>query len=419
MAKSPNRIGQVVAQRYALVEIVGRGGQGTVYKAHDRWLDRPVAVKVLGAKAAREPQTFERVMRELQAVSVLKGTAAVDMLDVCRGNDGELCLVMELLTGMDLDDHLDRLRRRGERMRLERVVEIFDPIVQTLDTAHRAGILHRDLKPANIFLLDAGGVRLLDFGMARLKSAAPLTAAGMVMGSPSFMAPEAWKGMSDFLDARADVFSLGVVLFLTLTGELPFTGKTLQEKLMGVMTGKPKSLRQLRPDLPRLADDWAASALALDREQRFGSVTALWNAFFTSFRVRPPNQRAIAAFWSKAKSAVKWFGGSNPPAPVESAPAEPPPWANADRPSFTREALAQTALRREPSSGEGPAHTRAVEKTLDLHEDDLMPATPPPRRPPPNAVPPPRNVESTVSISAELVVEPGTEPPASPRDDKS
>src|SRR5690606_28420611 len=178
--KSPDRIGQIVAQRYALVKIVGRGGQGTVYSAHDRWSDRPVAVKILGSKAVREPQMLERVMRELQAVSVLKGTAAVDLLDVCRGNDGELCLVMELLTGMDLDDHLDALRQRGERMRLERVAEVFDPIVSTLETAHRAGILHRDLKPANIFLLDAGGVRLLDFGMARLKNAAPLTAAGMV-----------------------------------------------------------------------------------------------------------------------------------------------------------------------------------------------------------------------------------------------
>jgi eukaryotic-like serine/threonine-protein kinase len=291
VTKTPDRVGQLISERYELLEVVGRGGQGTVYRARDRWSPRRVAVKILGSKAAREPHVVERLMREQQAMIVLKGTSAVELFDVCRGNEGELCLVMELLTGVDLDEHLYTLEQRRERMPLPRIAQIFDPIVSTLETAHAAGILHRDLKPANIFLVEGGGVRLLDFGLARLKQSAPLTAAGTVMGSPSFMAPESWTGVSDLLDQRADVYSLGVILFRVLAGELPLSGASLQEKFLNTTTGARPSLLRYRPDLPRHADDWVALALAIDREQRFASVRALWNAFLTTFHVASPNPR--------------------------------------------------------------------------------------------------------------------------------
>jgi len=414
VSKSPDRIGQVISQRYELLDIIGRGGQGTVYKAFDRWTQRPVAVKVLGSKAAREVQMVERVMREQQALTVLKGTAAVELLDVCRGNAGELCMVMELLAGVDLDEHLDALARKNQRMPLGRVGEIFDPIVSTLETAHAAGILHRDLKPANIFLLQGGGVRLLDFGMARLKNAAPLTAAGMVMGSPSFMAPEAWKGLSDLLDRRADVYSLGVILYLVLAGELPFTGATLQEIFLGATTGQRPSLRRTRPELPRRADEWATRALALDREERFGSALELWESFVSTFHVKRPSAQR-PSLWAKAKGAVQRIAGSQPP-PV----APPPPLPKSDQPSFTREALARTALRVDPSSGEQPPPakameppTKAVEKTLDLSDGDLLVDGAVPPRPPPPA----RAVEKTLSISAEII-DPAAEPLRPPPPEK-
>jgi serine/threonine protein kinase len=290
-------------------------------------------------------------------------------------------------------------------MPLARVASIFDPIVNTLDVAHAEGILHRDLKPGNIFLLREGGVRLLDFGMARLKRGAPLTAAGTVMGSPSFMAPEAWQGMSDLLDRRADVYSLGVILFLVLAGELPLSGTSLQEKFLGATQGKHKSLKQLRPDLPKSADEWAARALALNREQRFESAVALWDGFLRTFRVRRPNQTRMASLWAKAKGAVQRFGSAAPPAP-EVQPIEAVRFTSDAPPSFVREALANTILQREPSADMKPPRQDPPEKTLDMNAGALEASEPAKANRTMG-----RTAEETVTLSAELIVDPQTEQP--------
>jgi serine/threonine protein kinase len=385
--KVPDRIGQVIGQRYELLQVVGRGGQGMVYRANDQWLGRSIAIKVLGSKAARDPHMVERLMREQQAMSALRGTAAVELFDVCRGHQGELCLVMELLKGTDLDEHLYSIEQRNERLSLKRVAELFDPIVSTLETAHAAGILHRDLKPANIFLLETGEVRLLDFGMARLKKSAPLTAAGTVMGSPSFMAPEAWKGVSDLMDQRADVYSLGVILFRVLAGQLPFEGDSLKDKLIQTTTSPRPSLRKFRPDLPPAIDDWVATALAVDREARFGSVRALWNAFLETCDVEPP-RRGRGSLWAAARGAVQRIVGSSRPAPPPVPESAPPP---PEEPSFARDALAKSVFRISAT----PSDERVPEATMELRDDELLRIAPAPRKPPP---PPPR-VERTISIT--------------------
>jgi eukaryotic-like serine/threonine-protein kinase len=386
VAKLQDRSGEVVGQRYELIEVIGRGGQGTVYRASDRWMQRPVAVKVLGAKAVREPHAVERLMREQQAMSTLKGTSAVELFDVFRGDADELCLVMELLKGMDLDDYLFTIELNGGRIPLDRVGQIFEPIVRTLETAHAEGILHRDLKPANIFLLEGGGVRLLDFGLARLKRSAPLTAAGTVMGSPSFMAPEAWQGVSDLLDSRADVYSLGVILFRVLAGKLPFAGTSLQEKFLSATTLARPSLLKVRPDLPPAADDWVTLALALDRDQRFANVRALWTAFESAFRTDQRRSGLRPSFWAAAKGAVqKLVGGSQPAPSAENA-------FGVREPSFTRDALARSAYR----------ISAVPEATIELSGSDLLPAGPPPLE---RAAL--RPVERTVKISgADLISEP-------------
>jgi serine/threonine-protein kinase len=392
--KTPDRVGQTIGQRYDLLAVVGRGGQGMVYRAFDKWLGREVAVKVLSSKAVREPQVVERLMREQQALSVLKGTAAVQMFDVCRGVDGELCLVMELLNGVDLDEYLYTIEQRNERLSLQRIAEIFEPIVNTLETAHAAGILHRDLKPANMFLLEGGDVRLLDFGLARLKNAAPLTAAGTVMGSPSFMAPEAWKGVSDLLDQRADVYSLGVILFRVLAGELPFAGATLKDKFLSATTAARPSLLTYRPDLPRDADDWVNLALAADRDARFENVRALWNVFLAVFHVTSPSAGKRPSFWAAAKGAVQRVALGSQPAPAPRSEPPQPVLPGTNESSFTREALAKSVFHLQSPSEELEAEAAqnrpSVERTLELQEHELMPVGAPPPPPPPRKPPPPR-----------------------------
>jgi eukaryotic-like serine/threonine-protein kinase len=378
----------MINDRYEALDVLGRGGQGVVYRGRDRWMDREVAIKVLGSKAARAPQVAERLMREQQALSALKGTAAVEVLDICRGKDGELCLVMELLTGTDLENHLYALEERKELIAPAEVAEIFDPIVDTLEVAHNAGIVHRDLKPANVFLLESGGVRLLDFGMARLRKGAPLTAAGTVMGSPSFMAPEAWKGQSELVDHRADLYSLGVILFRVLAGELPFSGASLQQKFLGTTSSARPSLVAKRPDLPPDADEWVTVALAIDREQRFQTVRALWNAFLTALDVESPKRRPWrASLWAAAKQAVKTVAGSAEKQPPDRPRLEP----SGDRrePSFGAEALARSMmapltppLRDSDASAPRPKPVPrrpapAVETTLELTDSDLAHVTGP------------------------------------------
>ncbi len=380
MAVSSDKTGELINERYELLEIIGRGGQGLVYRAYDRWVGRGVAVKVLGSSAAKEARASERMMREQQALSALKGTAAVEMFDICRGNDGELCLVMELLSGTDLEEHLYEIEDRGERLELFRVAEIFDPIAETLTVAHDAGIVHRDLKPANVYLLDGGGVRLLDFGLARLRSAAPLTAAGTVMGSPSYIAPEVWKGQPSLIDHRVDVYSLGVILFRVVAGQLPFQGESLHEKFLGSTRGARPSLHALRADLPRSVDDWVAMALAIDREERFRNVDAMWRAFLHTFDIQPPKRRESTSIWAAAKNAVQRLAKhSNSPAKRQAATTERP-----QELSFMSQALAQSvppeAETRAPeplvATAHGAARRPLREHTLELSDTDLEEAPP-------------------------------------------
>ncbi len=232
-----------------------------------------------------------------------------------------------------------------------------------------------------MFLLDHGGVRLLDFGLARVKKAAPLTAAGTVMGSPSFMAPEAWKGQSELVDHRADVYSLGVILFRVLTGELPFSGETLYEKFLSSTKGARPSLLKYRPDFPRDADDWIEMALAVDRDDRFSTIRALWSAFLDTFDVKPPKQGHKPSFWAAAKQAVQRLARSDPPKDAE--------------PSFDREALLKSAM---PALG---VDSQPSAPSPGIPAPAPLPRVPPPagRRPPP---PPPRAPSSSAEHTVEI-----------------
>jgi serine/threonine-protein kinase len=275
--------GYVLDDRYVIEALVGKGGHGKVYRALDRDLSCPVAIKVLYGDVAAEREFRVRMQREARAMGQLSGTSAVQIMAFNKTSWGALYLVMEYLEGTDLAEHCHQIELSGRRLTLDEVAEILEPIASTLQAAHERGIIHRDVKGGNVFVLSSkarGRSRLLDFGLAKDISLDPLTRTGMIAGSPAYIAPEAWNGRPKPVDHRVDVYSFGVLLFRVLAGRLPFDSSVpIDELLVAVTRGERPSLHALRPDLPPSIDAWVARALAIDREERFFSVQALWSFF--------------------------------------------------------------------------------------------------------------------------------------------
>jgi serine/threonine-protein kinase len=279
--------GRILDGRYQLLELIGQGNHGIVYRAVDQVSRYEVAVKLLRDVEAN-PEYYVRMVREARAMAALAGTSAVQVHGFGSDVDGVFYIVMELLSGVNFEEHLGRVEARGGHLAAARMVQILDPIIATLEAAHDRGIVHRDLKPSNIFLLDAergGGVRLLDFGLVKLMGARPLTRQGMVAGSPSYIAPEAWAGNPSKLDHRIDVYSFAVIVFRVLSGTVPFDTGDLFEKLTLVTSGKRPSLRALRPDLPPDIDYWVEQAMAIKPEDRFARMRAMWHALRSTLGV--------------------------------------------------------------------------------------------------------------------------------------
>ncbi len=273
--------GLVVGGRYRLVEVIDRGGQASVYRGVDLRMGDEVAIKAIEPPKRPDAAYKDRMLREVHALTVLAGTAAVRVYHQVWGDDGTLFLIMELLRGDNFETYLDALEERGERLGLCELAPIIEPVVSTLEVAHHAGILHRDLKPSNIFVQTDGSVRLLDFGFAKFLRMRAVTLAGHIAGSPSYIAPECWKETTESLDQRIDVYGLSAVLFRALAGRPPFVGDGVLEIMRQCLSAPRPSLHALRGDLSPRVDDWVASALAIEREERFVTVRAAWNALRT------------------------------------------------------------------------------------------------------------------------------------------
>jgi eukaryotic-like serine/threonine-protein kinase len=273
-------LGELVDDRWRIDSEIGSGGISTVYRARDLRGGPDVAVKVLKDKLASDPEFSVRMVREQRAMAALSGTAAVRVHALTTTRSGALCLVMELCEGRDLDDLLTLLEAQGHRMPVRDLLTILAPIVDTLEVAHQAGIIHRDLKPGNIFVIapeHGGGVRLLDFGLAKLTRSQPLTREGIIVGSPSYIAPETWTG-SGPIDQRVDVYSLGAIVFRALGGRVPFEAPNMRKKLELAARGPRPSLRALRPELGAEIDSWVEQALAADPAERFVRARGCFNA---------------------------------------------------------------------------------------------------------------------------------------------
>jgi serine/threonine-protein kinase len=270
--------GDLIDGRYLLGTELGRGGHGVVFRAVDQQTGDGVAVKVLRQNIAEDPQYAVRLWREAESLRVLWGESVVRVHGFGHDAEGFVFMVMEMLDGETLEEHLADVEGFGDRMSAFEVLRTLDPVARALHTAHSKGIIHRDIKPANIFRMSAesgSGVRLMDFGLVKIAGAEQLTQVGMIAGSPSYIAPEVWRAQD--LDHRLDVYSLGAVIFRCLAGQVPFSAPSPLDLFMKVLKDPRPRLSPLRPELSPEIDTWVARALAVDRDQRYAYIPVMWN----------------------------------------------------------------------------------------------------------------------------------------------
>ena len=267
--------GQILDTRYQVTKKLGEGGMSYVYLAREVASGAEVAIKVLSPKLATDRSSVERLRREAGLAMRLDHANVCRILRLGESEDGLIYLVMPFLDGELLSD----LEVRGGPMELGNGIDVLRQVCAGLHHAHELQIVHRDLKPENIMLVPEDGGRnravVMDFGLAKERRADPaiakLTATGIILGTPEFMSPEQIRGRP--LDARSDIYALGVVAFEMFTGKLPFQGRNAQEMMIARLRDQPMPLRQLRPDLPANLDKALGRALQANPDARY--TTAL------------------------------------------------------------------------------------------------------------------------------------------------
>jgi eukaryotic-like serine/threonine-protein kinase len=271
-------IGQTISH-YRILEQLGAGGMGVVYKAHDSRLDRALALKLLPENIAQQPQALERFHREARAASALNHPGICTIYDIGE-QDGRAFIAMEFIDGETLRNHI-----HGKALPGEEVLTFGIQIAEALGAAHAEGIIHRDIKPTNIFITKRGNAKVLDFGLAKLvpkgiaggdsdsgrEPGESTSIVGIISGTPSYMSPEQIRG--DELDARTDIFSLGLVMYEMATGRQAFGGGTGGAIIEAVLTRSPVPVRNINPEIPASLEAIIDKALRKDRDQRYQSAT--------------------------------------------------------------------------------------------------------------------------------------------------
>jgi predicted Ser/Thr protein kinase len=291
-ASPESYIGRVIAGRYALERLLGKGGMGLVFAARHVAVNRAVAVKVLRPEYARSDEAVARFHREAKAAAAVGSPHIVEVLDFGFSEEGGAYLTMELLVGEDLAE----LVRREGALDPARVVGIVRQVAAALAAAHARGIVHRDLKSGNVFVERGDRVKVLDFGVSKVLDAGDgaghETLQGAVIGTAHYMAPEqASDGRN--VDARADLYSLGCIAFELLTGELPFRGATPVEVLYKQAHESPRRPSALRSGIPRSLDALVLALLAKDRGARPRDARAVIDAL-DQWERRPARRRVVA-----------------------------------------------------------------------------------------------------------------------------
>jgi eukaryotic-like serine/threonine-protein kinase len=332
------RIGSTINNKYKLEALLGLGGMAAVYSATHRNGGR-VALKVLHAELSRMEDIRTRFLREGYVANKVGHAGVVRVIDDDVAPDGCVYLVMELLEGRTLELHR---QIAGGRLPILEALQLVGDVLDVLASAHANRIIHRDIKPENVFLSNTGQTKLMDFGIARLLDASQATGAGALMGTPAFMSPEQAGGRNKDIDARSDVWSVGALLFVLLTGEDVHRAKSGTEQMMYAASQPARSIKTVMHDLAPEVAHVIDLALAFDQRNRWQSALAMRNALrYAATHAGAPLSRP-----TPEKSESPSFGRVVAAAPVSAANAT------------LIHGSGDSSIRRVPESPDDPAKTK-------------------------------------------------------------
>ena len=315
------RVGTRIRGKWRVDKLLGVGGMGAVYAATHRNGNR-VALKVLHPQLSVLGDIRKRFAREGYVANAVSHPGVVRVLDDDETEDGAAFLVMELLEGETADA---RARRLGGKLPVEQIAQIADGLLDVLGAAHAQGIVHRDIKPENVFLTKEGTVKILDFGIARLRdakigdepdtdpaSAHLRTRTGVTIGTPAFMPPEQALGRVEEVDAASDIWAVGASMYMLASGRIVHDAKTHMEVVIAAATAQARSLATVAPDAPKSLVDVVDRALAFKKEERWPSARAMQQALRASMPAKPPSSLAQPSSY-QSEPPVSYGLGSQPP----------------------------------------------------------------------------------------------------------
>jgi tetratricopeptide (TPR) repeat protein/predicted Ser/Thr protein kinase len=299
-ALKPLSTGTVLGERYEIIRLLGQGGMGAVYQAHDRELEREVGLKVIRGDMAANPEILRRFKQELILARQITHKNVIRIFDLGQA-DGFKFITMEYIDGRDLQNLLK------ERKKLEAAdaAKIIAQVCRALEVAHAEGVIHRDLKPQNIMLDKTGRVYVMDFGIARSTLASSMTQTGALIGTPDYMSPEQAKGQT--VDARSDLFAVGIIFYEILSGQSPFNADTTMGKLWKRTSEAARPLEELDKTIPAPLSEIVKKCMEIDPQKRFASATELLHAI-EDWQGPGAGTRITVARASTLPGYAKWVG---------------------------------------------------------------------------------------------------------------